>query len=232
MNRCGREKSVKYLEHVIVVVSLSHPSRGDVKLTLISPNGTISKLLPYRKRDKPTVGLTLWQFMSVHHWGENPVGVWSFNINEKSGRCGSVPSQFSPHISPCHLDSLSLHLYGTAEQPYKRSSVFGHGHDSYEVSAKATLSPDTKSVPEGTSQRNEKLQMVSSQAATWINSMQSTVESSLQNMTPSDDWTVSSKKKVPEAGATTNKKTKTSQRNLPRFAFADFSSFFGIDEKA
>ena len=60
---------------------LSHPKRGDIKVELISPDGTVSTLLPYRKYDYINdVGYSNWPFMTVHHWGENPVGTWQLKV--------------------------------------------------------------------------------------------------------------------------------------------------------
>ena len=63
----------------------SHPRRGDIQVTLTSPRGTTSTLLPYRERDFVNqVGYNEWPFMSVHFWGENPVGDWTAKVYYKS----------------------------------------------------------------------------------------------------------------------------------------------------
>ena len=59
----------------------SHPKRGDIKVELVSPSGTKSTLLPYRKYDFINVeGYDNWPFMSLHYWGENPIGTWTINV--------------------------------------------------------------------------------------------------------------------------------------------------------
>ena len=67
-----------------------HPRRGDIKIELVSPSGTTSVLLPYRNYDFINdVGYDNWPFMSVHFWGENPVGDWTLQTTYRSSR-GSV----------------------------------------------------------------------------------------------------------------------------------------------
>lgn len=43
-----RHQHVLYLEHVVVRLSISHPRRGDLQISLISPAGTRSQLLARR----------------------------------------------------------------------------------------------------------------------------------------------------------------------------------------
>lgn len=43
-----RDQHVLYLEHVVVRLSISHPRRGDLQISLISPAGTRSQLLAKR----------------------------------------------------------------------------------------------------------------------------------------------------------------------------------------
>ena len=63
----------------------SHPKRGDIKVELVSPCGTKSTLLPYRKYDFINAeGYDNWPFMSLHYWGENPIGTWTINVYFKS----------------------------------------------------------------------------------------------------------------------------------------------------
>ena len=63
----------------------SHPKRGDIKVELVSPSGTKSTLLPYRKYDFINAeGYDNWPFMSLHYWGENPIGTWTINVYFKS----------------------------------------------------------------------------------------------------------------------------------------------------
>ncbi|RKO97818.1 subtilisin-like protein, partial [Caulochytrium protostelioides] len=70
------------LETVEVEVTLTHPSRGHVAITLVSPAGTLSQLLTYRPRDVSAEGLTSWVLTTVRCWGESPVGTWQLHVHD------------------------------------------------------------------------------------------------------------------------------------------------------
>ena len=59
----------------------------DCQIVLTSPSGTTSNLLTRRYRDITSSGFEDWEFTSVHFWGENPSGNWTFSIytSEHSG---------------------------------------------------------------------------------------------------------------------------------------------------
>jgi len=85
-------------EHVEATVSLTHPKRGDLRITLTSPLGTVSTL------NEPNgitgANLNNWVFTSVVNWGENPSGTWSLKVVDTvSGNSGT-------------LTSWSLNVYG------------------------------------------------------------------------------------------------------------------------
>lgn len=89
-----------------------HARRGDIMVELLSPNGTKSVLLPYRKYDFINAeGYESWPFMSLHHWGENPIGTWSIVITYKNSHA-SV--DFIVH---------NVQLYGTSEVPQSVSRI-------------------------------------------------------------------------------------------------------------
>ena len=89
-----------------------HPRRGDIKIELVSPSGTTSVLLPYRNYDFVNdVGYDNWPFMSVHFWGEKPVGEWTLHITYKSG---------SGHIT---IRNVVATLYGTEKTPSSIASI-------------------------------------------------------------------------------------------------------------
>eukprot|EP00835_Amoeboradix_gromovi_P004343 NODE_332_length_10744_cov_0.374072.p4 type:complete len:379 gc:universal NODE_332_length_10744_cov_0.374072:9383-10519(+) len=78
------------LEHVTVKLSINHSHRGDLEITLVSPNNYISYLAKARKSDYHSQPLVDWTMSSVVHFGENPVGTWKImvkdaNVNSKSG---------------------------------------------------------------------------------------------------------------------------------------------------
>lgn len=56
------------LEHVTVKVWIDHTRRGDVEVSLTSPNGIRSVLAGPRKFDESPTGFPGWQFMTLKHW--------------------------------------------------------------------------------------------------------------------------------------------------------------------
>ena len=88
------------------VLAQSGPRRGDISVTLVAPSGTTSVLLPKRSGDYVNYeGYYQWPFMSLHHWGESPLGAWTLTVAYDSN-AGSVS-----------LDDFSVTLYGTSSTP-------------------------------------------------------------------------------------------------------------------
>lgn len=71
---------VHYLEHVQVTITLNFKPRGNLLIKLVSPMGTHSTLLFPRPHDMNDDAFNNWPFLSVHYWGENPVGNWTLTI--------------------------------------------------------------------------------------------------------------------------------------------------------
>ncbi|XP_013169800.1 PREDICTED: furin-like protease 1, isoform 1-CRR isoform X2 [Papilio xuthus] len=92
---------VNYLEHVQARVSLSAARRGDLRIALTSPAGTRVTLLAPRAHDSSRAGFNSWPFMSVHMWGEAPLGVWQLEVSNE-GRYMAGP-----------LTQWELIFYGT-----------------------------------------------------------------------------------------------------------------------
>lgn len=89
-----------------------HARRGDIMVELTSPNGTKSVLLPYRKYDFINVNEYFnWPFMSLHHWGESPIGTWTIVITYKN-----------THAS-VNFELHNFKLYGTSEVPEAVSRI-------------------------------------------------------------------------------------------------------------
>lgn len=63
-----------------VKVSISAACRGDLSIRLESPGGTASMLLDTRPNDASAAGLRNWTLMTVHSWGEQPRGLWTFQV--------------------------------------------------------------------------------------------------------------------------------------------------------
>jgi subtilisin family serine protease/subtilisin-like proprotein convertase family protein len=78
-------------EHVQVALNLTHPQRGDLRITLVSPAGTRSFLQTLGPSLLPIDGS--WTYMSTHHFYESTRGKWHLEIiDEAPGGAGSVHS--------------------------------------------------------------------------------------------------------------------------------------------
>jgi subtilisin family serine protease len=94
-----RATSPLTVEHVEVIVDITHPARGDLSITLISPYGTKSRLAETRNDMKPDIAN--WKFMSIFNWGESAQGSWKLVITDnKPGSAG-------------RLNSWNIIIYGT-----------------------------------------------------------------------------------------------------------------------
>ena len=131
--------NITFMEHIVVNMSLSikghnipvsnlseyydiiydqgygrngYPKRGDIRVELTSPQDTVSVLLPYRDRDYfNNIGYSSWPFMSVHHWGEYPIGQWKLSV------------YFRATLGFVSATIHSMTLYGTTEIPAAVKSV-------------------------------------------------------------------------------------------------------------
>ncbi|KAJ3414189.1 pheromone processing endoprotease [Chytridiales sp. JEL 0842] len=70
------------LEHITVTVTIKHSKRGDVSVQLVSPHNIVSQLAVGRPYDSNTGGFKNWTFMTVKHWEEDPVGMWTLIVSD------------------------------------------------------------------------------------------------------------------------------------------------------
>ena len=99
LDKTNRDRVNAWLER-------EHPRRGDIQVTLTSPQQTRSVLLPFRRHDfVNTEGYRNWPFMSVLHWGEVPLGQWTLAV------------QFNSSEGFVEVSGVSMDLYGTGEEP-------------------------------------------------------------------------------------------------------------------
>ncbi|KAJ7096467.1 peptidase S8/S53 domain-containing protein [Mycena crocata] len=77
------ENNFEKLEHINIKVWIQHGKRGDVEVELRSPNGIRSVLGGKRSGDNAVTGYPGWTFMSVKHWGEDPVGDWTIKVSDQ-----------------------------------------------------------------------------------------------------------------------------------------------------
>jgi len=65
------------IEHVEIELDITHPQRGDLAISLISPFGTESILAEQRSDTNENI---VWTFGTIRNWGESPRGVWTLRI--------------------------------------------------------------------------------------------------------------------------------------------------------
>ncbi len=75
--------SIASLQHAVLSLSILHTFRGDLSITLTSPQGTVSTLAEVR--GDSTDNYLDWPFMTVQTWGENPNGTWILNVADEVG---------------------------------------------------------------------------------------------------------------------------------------------------
>ncbi|XP_062888057.1 proprotein convertase subtilisin/kexin type 4-like isoform X1 [Mobula hypostoma] len=105
----GTKNYIRSLEHVEAQMSLSYSRRGDLRISLISPSGTCSRLVDVRPYDTSSNGYRDWSFMTTHCWDEDPKGVWTLEIENKGN---SRNTGF--------LSYFKMILYGTDEDMMAR----------------------------------------------------------------------------------------------------------------
>ena len=70
------------VEHVTVTLNISHTARGNLKITLTSPTGTVSRLAEVHSDTNDNYAN--WTFMTVRNWGENALGTWQLKVTDES----------------------------------------------------------------------------------------------------------------------------------------------------
>ena len=71
------------VEHVAVTVNINHTARGNLKIMLTSPSGSVSRLAEVHSDSGNN--FANWTFMTVRNWGENGAGTWRLKISDESG---------------------------------------------------------------------------------------------------------------------------------------------------
>jgi len=76
-------------ERVGVHLKTTHSSRGDLRITLVSPSGTRSVL--QNLNDDVTPGPTDWTYWTTHHYFERTRGTWRLEVSDlREGDTGTV----------------------------------------------------------------------------------------------------------------------------------------------
>lgn len=71
------------IEHVELVMNISHTYVGDLDIRITSPYGTVSQLT--KKRIDPSNNLVNYSLSSVRHWGEFSAGTWTIQVKDLAG---------------------------------------------------------------------------------------------------------------------------------------------------
>ncbi|KAF7322439.1 PHOMO B domain-containing protein [Mycena chlorophos] len=110
------------LEHINVKVWIDHTRRGDVEVEITSPSGIRSVLGTKRDSDAAKTGFPGWTFMSVKHWGEDPVGDWVIRVSDQGteGHNGSFLG-------------WNMIFWGSAIDASKATALFEVPHDEDDV---------------------------------------------------------------------------------------------------
>lgn len=73
-------ESIK-VEHVEVIMDISHNYRGDLEIILTSPQGTQN--IMSEKHSDGGNNWNNWMFTSVHNWDEDSTGIWTISVQDK-----------------------------------------------------------------------------------------------------------------------------------------------------
>ena len=95
------------VEHIEVFVDIDHPRRGDLEITLVSPNGITESHLATLRPDDVGADFDNWRFGTVRHWGEEAQGTWTLRVADRVGGNGQVGT----------FNSWTMRIYGTAGAP-------------------------------------------------------------------------------------------------------------------
>ena len=94
------------VEHVTITVNINHTARGNLKISLTSPSGTVSRLAEVRSDSNDNY--SNWTFMTVRNWGENSSGTWRLKISDESGTGNTTGGT---------LTAATLEFFGTSTVP-------------------------------------------------------------------------------------------------------------------
>tara|TARA_Y100001935_G_scaffold74750_2_gene62388 strand:+ start:709 stop:4278 length:3570 start_codon:yes stop_codon:yes gene_type:complete len=140
------------IESLDIIVDVTHPSRGELDIELVSPHDTVSVLRS--SNDDTGSDIQDWSFGSVLHWGELSNGTWTLRVKDSSpGNSGTLNSwslilhgvdSESDHDGDGLLTIEEVDTYGT--DPYDPDSDDDGLSDYSEIeNGTNPLSPDTDS---------------------------------------------------------------------------------------
>ncbi len=115
-------------EHVNLRLSISHPSRGELEISLTSPSGMESRLAEVRS--DPNSNYSNWTFCTTRSWGELSSGTWTLKIADRSNVNSTVGT----------LGFAELTVFGASAAPVNPAPVVA-------ISSPATGSLSSPGVP-------------------------------------------------------------------------------------
>ncbi|XP_041980967.1 neuroendocrine convertase 1-like [Aricia agestis] len=131
---------VKYMEHLELVVNIEYTRRGALEVYLRSPQGTEVQLLSQRPKDMSTKGFVNWPLTSVATWGEDPSGIWTIYVQDRTNEINSGV-----------LRKFTLIVHGTAKMPQhmkseSRSYNYEYKHFNYDTDYNDILIKQDKNI--------------------------------------------------------------------------------------
>ncbi|UJR30244.1 hypothetical protein I4U23_017782 [Adineta vaga] len=87
--------------------------RGNVQITIISPSGTASELLSYRKNDASDKGIQYFPFLTTHSWNEDPIGEWILRMETRSSQKGMSKKSATEQIDEGELKHFGIRIFGS-----------------------------------------------------------------------------------------------------------------------
>lgn len=125
------------VEHVTLTLNLTHTYRGDLKINLISPSGTVSSLAKASLYDYGA-SYNDYTFSTLHHWGESPKGKWTLEITDMYVQDDGV------------LHMAKLAIYGSAQATATITSQTSpqiiYEGSALNLNVNSTLPPNSKRV--------------------------------------------------------------------------------------
>lgn len=114
------DDSVTSIEWVELVFDASHSSPGDLEVSIISPDGTVSQLTEANGAYWYLNEFDDWSMTSCHHWGEASEGEWTVVVKDRLGGESGTWNHFElkiygtsddgPVVPPSSTDWVGLEL--------------------------------------------------------------------------------------------------------------------------
>lgn len=96
-------------ESVSVYMSITHSTRGDLDITLVSPSGTETLLHPGQRPEFTQIPADeSWKLMTVRYWNEPANGQWTLRLIDRSAGDFNPSTTATPDV----LRSWRLMVYG------------------------------------------------------------------------------------------------------------------------